>query len=311
MLDTSVIAALFTSCENETDTVKSGESSFDNVVVDPYQDLTLAIETVNSHYEGSYLTRGTRWWQYVFGVLGFPFADALGGATPTYNSKDGWGVSISGQNAVKTSKEWWAWSTQDLDANNGTTGTTTGQTAPRRATGRGSITVTVNTQALPEINGNKLEDNYGFLHNKAIIDLYGLYGEDLKTMSDEDFSAVLSAKIENIIQEYSLVSYENAVEGVDCSTQIATICYEKDNISDIIMACKELNPSLAKEYDILAIAFGELIANCFPEDIVYQYTQEISQVVDQSLLTEDSKRMIKASVSIFGASSQLWEVEEN
>lgn len=305
-----MLVAVICSCDNKEQTVdfvQINGSSSEKAVTDPYQDLSLAIESVNNSYEGNYATRA-KWWQYVIGVLGVPFADAFGGASITYNDKDGLGVTISGQNAVKTSVEFWKWMTSDC-TQNGTDATP--KTTPRRAKGAGSISVTVNTQALPALNGNKLEDNYGFLHNKAIIDLYGLYGDNLKDMPYDDFSSVLAEKITSIIQEYELISCDSMDENSDYTSQIATICYENDNISDIITSCKMLNPSLSREYDIIAIAFGELIANCFPEEIVYQYTQEISTVVDQSLLSDDSKRMIKASVSIFGASSQLWKVTEN
>lgn len=170
-------------------------------------------------------------------------------------------------------------------------------------------TIKINTDAIPKINGQYIEDNAGYIHNAVIINLYKEYGDSLKELSASDIDNIINKEYHKVINEAGLIhSTNNHTNEINkyVVDRICALVSQCSDVEEIIMVLKAEYPECAKELEVLEIVMNNIINENMEVENLDDYTNEVVNTINGSQIPTNSKDVIKATVSITSASSQLW-----
>lgn len=88
--------------------------------------------------------------------------------------------------------------------------------------------------------------------------------------------------------------------------RICALVSQCSDVEEIIMVLKAEYPECAKELEVLEIVMNNIINENMEVENLDDYTNEVVNTINGSQIPTNSKDVIKATVSITSASSQLW-----
>lgn len=148
-----------------------------------------------------------------------------------------------------------------------------------------------------------------FIHNAVIINLYKEYGDSLKELSASDIDNIINKEYHKVINEAGLIhSTNNHTNEINkyVVDRICALVSQCSDVEEIIMVLKAEYPECAKELEVLEIVMNNIINENMEVENLDDYTNEVVNTINGSQIPTNSKDVIKATVSITSASSQLW-----
>ncbi len=153
---------------------------------------------------------------------------------------------------------------------------------------------------------NNAADSLGFLHNVIITDLFDRYGNNLRTMYRSELNNLIIGEINKYREAPETLGdleavYQDAKPVIDL--------YDENTLDPAINKAIELNPELENELLVIK-SFCETVDDLAEEVREAEYTKSFCQIIESSELTEESKFIINAGVSVNVSSTNLWVEEE-
>lgn len=148
-------------------------------------------------------------------------------------------------------------------------------------------------------------DSDGYLHNRVIVNLYEKYGESLFELSTQEFTDL--AFDELAVVEGKPVEYSQSEKNELCASidEYVNAFVTSETSDDFFNYLKTKYPDKNGEIEILRAAMDGFTALNVNED-EGDYVKRIMGLVDNSNLTEDSKKNVKSSLAVANASTRLW-----
>lgn len=245
-----------------------------------------AIQSVNKNVGKQTIAKKGfwKWLAKVFTAIG---ADVAGSISVDSNGKTSWNLKQGVDCSVAVWKLWDT--TKKADSN----------------------TLKINSEAVPNLNGNKIEDNAGFIHNKVIINMYEKYGDELISFTDAQMADVIDQEYNKVINDAQLVSVnsDNSVIDKDVVNHIYSIVSNCEDVDEFIDVITKEYPQCKSDFEVLKLAIDGLTTQSLPEDKVDAYTKDVITAVDDSKIAVDSKNLLKTTIGVSRGSSRLWVVE--
>ena len=304
---TITTTCMLTSCNQEDcSTLKPMEAPHDNRA---YEQLCASIIAINSKYkiQNSTFDNGElfyaknrkgffHWLGRIFTTIAGNVAGSIsiGPTGNNYNLKQGIDTSAT---------IWKLWEDKKTEEKD------TSKTRINHIGAENKPTIKINTDAIPKINGQYIEDNAGYIHNAVIINLYKEYGDSLKELSASDIDNIINKEYHKVINEAGLIHSTNNHTNEINKYVVDRICALVSQCSDVeefIMVLKAEYPECAKELEVLEIVMNNIINENMEVENLDDYTNEVVNTINGSQIPTNSKDVIKATVSITSASSQLW-----
>lgn len=307
---TVIASVLLTGCSQE-DTI-----SLSNEKVHSFEELSVSIDLLNQKYakcallsdsvESATEPKKAKAWFWFGRIISSVAADVAGSLSGSPS-----GVSVNIKQGIDSSisiwKMWEMKSEPENEPNNDLKNDSS-SVAPKRPAQLKSGNIVINTTSVPQINGRFIEDNAGYIHNKVIIDLYEELGDELKNISADDLAVYISREYETVIKDAGLVSKCQSEQVIDRSVvnQICELASNCDDVTEFIASLKKKYPMCAQELDILENAMQMIMSQELEEEQIDNYTRDVIKTVGYSNIPNNSKNIIKATVGVSAASSQLW-----
>lgn len=157
---------------------------------------------------------------------------------------------------------------------------------------------------LAPVNGN--ENDYGYIHNKVICDLYDLYGEGLFDLSIEELLPLVGHKVAEVTgKPYVTPSFTNEQESIELLENAMNLYKKSETSSQFMNGLKRQYPSIANELDVLQTTL-EGYQHIDINTDKGEYAREVIQLVNKANISDYSKQTIVSGVSVANASTRLW-----
>lgn len=171
--------------------------------------------------------------------------------------------------------------------------------------------ITMNKEAIPPLQGRLLSDNAGYVHNKVLINLYEKYGDEMNFMSASESTQLISEEYEKVIKEANLTVDNNTADDVDLNAiyRIRDLAKKSEDTKHFIELLKEEYPDRKEELNILGLTIENIMNGQIQEDDLNSYNKDILNTIDESDIPDDSKKLLKTTVSVANGSSQLWCIQ--
>jgi hypothetical protein len=148
-------------------------------------------------------------------------------------------------------------------------------------------------------------DGEGYIHNKAILDLYEENGDSLFFFSIEKLLPLIYEKVA-IESRSSEGTYATSKEDTRIVNDVLSAYSSSTTIDEYFEKLKTISPGNDEVLDVLSIIMAgfdsiDAVAN----DGVYY--NEVRKIVSHSAVSEETKEIIISSLSIANASSRLWK----
>lgn len=282
-----------TSCSNDEVVVEYSK--------DAYEQLHTSIIQINTKYNHTINEQTTQnpskrngFWKWVGRVFSSLVAD-VGGSITVSNSGVSWNIKQGIDCSINVWKMWDKKEKRDT-------------TALKPKIAKSPEAININKYAIPTLNGNLLENNAGYVHNSVIINLYNKYGEEFKNFTDMQIKKSINEEYINVIRNANLTTNVPINDTIDTKTvqHICEIAENCEDVNEFISALKKEYPLCKQDLDILKIAMEEIINGEIQNEDIDNYTIEIVDAINISQIPTNNKTILKTTIGVAGASSQLW-----
>lgn len=175
----------------------------------------------------------------------------------------------------------------------------------------GGNKIIVNTDALPELNGNLIEDNAGYIHNAVIINLYEKFGDALNEFSDLELANAINSEYDEVVRNSNLISnatIENDID-IEAVNNFISLVGSCNDVDEFISRMSREYPACRNELEVIGSVLKQLAEKDIDEDIIDDYVEEIIYAIKSSAIPNNSKDVLKSIISVAGASRQIWDLE--
>lgn len=175
----------------------------------------------------------------------------------------------------------------------------------------GGNKISINTDALPELNGNLIEDNAGYIHNAVIINLYEKFGDALNEFSDLELANAINSEYDEVVRNSNLISnatIENDID-IEAVNNFISLVGSCNDVDELINTMIREYPACRNELEVIGSVLKQLAEKDIDEDIIDDYVEEIIYAIKSSAIPNNSKDVLKSIISVAGASRQIWDLE--
>lgn len=300
-----VAGVCFISCS----TIEESEAHTKDSYAPAYQDLANKVLLINNTYPSikeqcpQQIKQRGKFWTWFARIFCTVAADVAGTisiskanskATMATNLKQGIDASVTVWKLFDGKKK--------PEEGNGTLPGTTAKIASNL------LSQNINTSAIPELNGYKLEDNTAYVHNKVIINLYEKFGEDLQNFTQDQIKQAIELEYSNVIKEAKLIVSGTYCEDIDTTVveKICNLMITCEDVDDFISILKKEYPDCSQDFDILRITMEKMMSEDINDSNIDTYTNDIVKLVDSSSIPKNNINILKTTIGVSSGSCQLW-----
>lgn len=147
-------------------------------------------------------------------------------------------------------------------------------------------------------------DNSGYLHNKVLVSLYQIHGDNLLTLSLDEIYADADSIASNA-PAFGIVSPAVRNEAQSIFAQVNEVYNNTDTMEDFFEETKTIYPNERQQLNIFEVVMNGFFQIDLNADNG-QYLNAVMQTINSSSLPEGDKQSLRTGISIGHASAFLW-----